>query len=88
MILYHLVKNLTKAARLNGVGVIAAAKEIGTLEATLSVPKTKKTSTAPPPTAPVKGGTTPPTTNIEKLAIGDDHASMKAYVAARKSMAG
>jgi len=85
MILYHLGKNLNKATRLNGAGIIAAAKEIGNLEATLSVPKTKKTSNAPPPVAPVKGGTTPPPTDIEKIAAGTD---MKAYIAAREAMTG
>lgn len=85
MILYHLGKNLTKAARLNGSGVIAAAKEIGNLEATLSVPKTKQVTKAPPPVTPVKGGSSPPATNLEKLAAGDD---MKAYAAARKAQAG
>lgn len=82
VILYHLGKNLTKAARLNDAGIIAAAKEIGNLEATLSVPKTKQVTKAPPPVTPVKGGSSPPATNLEKLAAVDNP---KDYIAARQA---
>lgn len=82
IILYHLGKNPSKATRLNGMDVISAAKEIGSLEAKLSVPQTNKVSKAPPPVTPVKGGgSAPPPSNLQKLAA---KGSMKDYVAARK----
>ena len=81
-ILYHLGKNLSKATRLNEMGIIAAAKTIGSLESTLSMPKPKQGTKAPSPISQVKGGTAPPSTNLEKLAAGDN---MKAYATARKA---
>lgn len=56
---YHLAKNPDKLARLNALPPVAAAREIGKLEARLSLPSANKATKAPPPVASVRGGATP-----------------------------
>jgi hypothetical protein len=59
LIAHHLAKNPTKAAELNRMSPLAAAKEIGRLGSRLSLPKPKTTTSAPPPVAPVRGSAAP-----------------------------
>lgn len=53
---YHLGKNPGEAARISGLSPIAAARELGKMEAKLSLPQTKKTPSAPDPVKPVPKG--------------------------------
>lgn len=75
LIAYHLAKNPEKLERLNAMPPVAAAREIGRLEARLSLPSTNKATSAPKPVAPVKGGASP-TPKITEM-------SMEEYAAAR-----
>ena len=56
LLIYHLAKNPQKAAELNRMPPLAAAKEIGRLEARLSLPSPNRTTKATAPTNPPKGG--------------------------------
>lgn len=53
---YHLGSNPEVARRLSGMSPVAAARELGRLEATISAPKPKLQSSAPAPISPVKSG--------------------------------
>lgn len=59
---YHLAKHPAEAIRLAGLSPVAAAREIGRLEATLSTPKAaapapaKRITTAPTPPTPIGNG--------------------------------
>jgi hypothetical protein len=55
---YHLAKNRAEAQAIYGMSPVAAARELGRLEAKLSVPKPPPVSKAPPP-APVVKATEP-----------------------------
>jgi hypothetical protein len=55
LIAFHLAKNPEKLAELNGLSERAAAREIGRLEARLSLPKPKTSTSAPPPITPPRG---------------------------------
>jgi hypothetical protein len=59
LLAYHLAKNQDKLERLNALPPVAAAREIGRLEARLSLPNPNKATAAPKPIAPVKGGASP-----------------------------
>lgn len=59
LLAHYLAKNPTKAAELNRLPPLAAAKEVGRLEARLSLPKPNSATKAPAPVAPVKGGAAP-----------------------------
>lgn len=59
LLAYHLAKNPDKLARLNAMPPVQAAREIGRLEARLSLPSANKVTKAPPPVASVRGGATP-----------------------------
>jgi hypothetical protein len=59
LLAYHLAKNPDKLERLNALPPVAAAREIGRLEARLSLPNPNKATAAPKPIAPVKGGASP-----------------------------
>jgi hypothetical protein len=59
LIAHHLAKNPNKAAELNRMSPLAAAREIGRLEARLSLPKPKTTTSAPTPLKPLKGSAAP-----------------------------
>lgn len=52
---YHLGKNPELARQLSAMHPIAAARELGRLEASLSRPQAKTQTSAPPPISPVKG---------------------------------
>lgn len=56
LLAHHLAKNPAKAAELNAMSPVAAAREIGRLEARLSFPKTQTATKAPSPVSPPKGG--------------------------------
>lgn len=58
LIAYHLAKNPDRVRSLNAMSERQAAKEIGRLEGRLSLPA-KKTTQAPPPVSPLKGGAAP-----------------------------
>lgn len=58
-IVYHLAKNPDRLAKLNGMSEREAAREIGRIEARLSLPNPKTQTKAPPPKAPPKGGASP-----------------------------
>lgn len=52
---YHLASNKALAAEISAMSPIEAARAIGRIEAQLSAPKPRTTSTAPEPITPVKG---------------------------------
>ena len=58
-LLYHLAKNPDRLARLNDMSEREAAREIGRIEARLSLPNPKKQTTAPKPINQPKGGAAP-----------------------------
>ena len=55
---YHLGSNPDLARQLSQMAPLAAARELGRLEASLTAPKPKLQSSAPAPISPVKGGGT------------------------------
>lgn len=59
LLAYHFAGNPDKLARLNALPLVEAAREIGRLEARLSLPSANKVTKAPPPVASVRGGATP-----------------------------
>lgn len=74
-IAYHLGKNPALGGEISGMDPVSMARAVGRLEAQMSAPKPKTTSTAPEPITPVRGKATP-TLDPEKM-------SMKEYAAAR-----
>ena len=66
-LLYHLGKNSSEAARIASLSPVQAARELGLLEAKMSLPKAKTKSNAPPPIPPISGGGNPPETDPMKL---------------------
>lgn len=52
---YHLGKNRTEAARIAALGPVAAARELGKLEAKLTAAPPIRSTSAPAPITPVKG---------------------------------
>ena len=76
-LLYHLAKNPSEAARIADLSPYQQAVEIGRLEARMSFPKPKKTSSAPDPIKPVRAGG-------ESVSKDPDQMSMKEYVAWRE----
>jgi hypothetical protein len=56
---YHLAKNPAQLRELNRMSPLSAAREIGRLEARLSLPTPKTTTKAPAPVTSVKGGAKP-----------------------------
>lgn len=57
---YHLGKNPEQARALSNMNPVQAAREIGRIEARLSLPKAKTQSTAPDPINPVRGNARTP----------------------------
>ena len=80
--LYHMAKNPSLAREIYAMGPIDAAREVGKLEAEMSMPKARRETKAPPVINAPKGGATPPR-DIFALAKSD---SMAAYVQARRAM--
>lgn len=58
-LLYHLAKNPERLDRLNRMSEREATREIGRIEARLTLPTQKTTTKAPPPKTPPKGGVAP-----------------------------
>lgn len=58
-LVYHLAKNPDRLAKLNAMSEREAAREIGRIEARLSLPNPKTQTKAPPPKIPPKGGASP-----------------------------
>jgi hypothetical protein len=56
LILYHLAKNPDRVEALNHMSPVAAAKEIGRLEARLSLPNANRATRAMAPETPLRGG--------------------------------
>lgn len=84
MLAYHLAKNPGVAAELNAMSPRDAAREIGRLEAKVSLPQPKRQTQAPAPLTALKGGASP-TADLASLAKGSDDAT--AYVEARRKRA-
>lgn len=57
-IIYHLAKNPEEAERISKLSPLAAAREIGRIEARLEEKPVKKTTSAPPPAKTVSGNST------------------------------
>ena len=55
-VLYHLGQNPALAAQIAQMPPIEAARAIGRIEALINTPKSRTSSSAPPPITPVKGG--------------------------------
>ena len=81
MLAYQLAKNPQLAAELNAMSPRDAAREIGRLEAKVSLPQPKKQTQAPAPLSTLTGGAAKPT-DLTSLAKSDD---VSAYAAARKA---
>ena len=77
-VLYHLGSNPEESARIAALDPLSAAREIGLIEAKLSLPKPKRNSAAPDPVNIVGDGGEAPPPNLENL-------SMEEYTAARQS---
>lgn len=56
-VLYFLGKNPTEAARIASLSPVGQAVEIGRISTTLSTPKPKRQTSAPPPVKPLRGAT-------------------------------
>ncbi len=79
---YHLAKNPDVAERLNTLSPTQAAREIGRLEAQIAQPKAstppqKRTTQAPPPITPVRGGSGQFTKAPEAMSDSEWFASRK-----------
>lgn len=78
LIAYHLAKNLDKVEELNRMPQLAAAREIGRLEARIRGPQPKRRTSAPPPLTPPRGGTGGVAKKVE-------HMSMDEYIREREA---
>lgn len=81
MLAYQIAKTPGLAAELNAMSPRDAAREIGRLEAKVSLPQPKKQTQAPAPLAALKGGASASPT-LHDLAKSDN---VEAYAAARKA---
>jgi hypothetical protein len=59
MLAYHLAKKPELVKEIASLSPVQAAKRIGEIEARLSLPKPKTTTSAPAPVTPLKGGAAP-----------------------------
>ena len=75
LIAYHLAKNPEKVDRLNAMAPVSAAREIGRLEARLSLPSQNKATSAPKPISAVKGGASP-TPKVTEMSM-EEYAAMR-----------
>ena len=66
-ILYYLGKNPTESARIAALTPVQAARELGRLEASITLPPAKTLSAAPPPITPISGGGEPPQMDQDKM---------------------
>lgn len=79
LLAYQLAKNPSLASELNALSPRDAAREIGRLEAKVSLPQPKKQTQAPAPIKPPSGGASP-AKDLHALAKSDD---ISAYVKLR-----
>lgn len=68
---YHLGKNPALALNLSQMPPLMAARELGRIEATLSVPKPKTQTNAPSPISPVNGRGGKPTKSAEEMTLAE-----------------
>jgi len=71
---YHLGANPDLARRLSSMNPVAAARELGRIEASLSTPKPKLQSSAPAPITPVNG-TGSPSKSIDTMTMDEYRAA-------------
>jgi hypothetical protein len=74
---YHLGKNPELARTLSAMHPVAAARELGRIEAKLNAPRPKTTTTAPDPISPVRG-TASGTKNPERMTPAEWRAAREA----------
>lgn len=67
---YHLGKNPELARTLSQMNPVQAARKLGAIEASLSLPRAKTQSSAPEPVNPVRGGASP-IKNPDKMSVGE-----------------
>jgi hypothetical protein len=70
-IAYHLGQHPEEAARISSLSAPGAARELGKLEAQLSIPSKPKTSQAPDPVVPVGGGSERNTKDPDKMTTAE-----------------
>lgn len=70
-IAYHLSANRELAQRIKSMTPLAAAMEIGRIEAKLSLPKSRTETKAPPPPPTVKGSVKGPAKDPEKMSMSE-----------------
>jgi hypothetical protein len=83
---YHIAKTPGLAAELNALSPRDAAREIGRIEAKLSLPQPKKQTQAPAPLTALKGGASP-RKELADLAKGEDITEFAKAETARKKAA-
>ena len=67
---YHLGKNPELARALSQMNPVQAARKLGSIEASLSLPRAKTQSSAPEPVNPVRGGASP-VANPDKMSVSE-----------------
>ena len=68
---YYLAKNLDKVAELNRMPPMAAAREVGRLEARIRTPKGNQATAARPVRTPPRGGGAPPDRDPSTMSMED-----------------
>ena len=76
-VVYYLGKNPDEGRRLSAMNPVAAARELGKIEARLSAPRPKTTTSAPDPISPVRG-TASGTKNPERMSPAEWRAAREA----------
>ncbi len=76
-VLYHLGQNRALAAQIAAMNPVEAARAIGRIEATLTTPKPRTETNAPPPISPVRGSA--------GASLNPDKMSMEDYIQARRA---
>lgn len=76
-VLYYLGQNRALAAQIAAMHPVEAARAIGRIEATLTLPKPRTETNAPAPISPVRGSA--------GASLNPDKVSMEDYIAGRKS---
>jgi hypothetical protein len=71
---YHIASNRALHDALVSMTPVEVAREIGRLEARLSVPQPRKTTSAPDPISPVRGGSSSPVKDPMKLTADEYNA--------------
>jgi hypothetical protein len=75
---YFLGNNPEEAARIHSLPELSAAREIGRLEAGLSIPKPKTKTNTPPPIKPIQNGGSEVVKNPEEMSFSEYEAARKA----------